>query len=118
VISDSEKAELFFGAFLDALETLSLDADEQCTALGDYNVAWELRQEVSAGLHLRELSCVSWTVEQSEGLKRLVGELEQLPPSVVGQATTREENLVAMNHPCWVPIRQHARALLNLFKMQ
>jgi hypothetical protein len=47
-LSDEEWLENEFFYFLKALDTLTLDAEDQCERMGNYNVAWELQEDVSA----------------------------------------------------------------------
>jgi len=35
--------------FIDAVTTLASNPDEACERMGDYNVAWELKDDVQAG---------------------------------------------------------------------
>ena len=89
--------------FVEALEVLASTANEQCQALGDFNVAWELKDEVQAGRYLVGSGFLS--AEQEAWILALVGALDAVPATTLPAGAGRAGNLAAMNHPSWVPLR-------------
>ena len=81
--------------------------------MGNYNVAWELKNDVAAGANLLELPEDFLTVEERYAIQQLLDELKKIPNSVLNEATNPEDNLWAMRHPCWEPLRKHAGILLR-----
>lgn len=105
--------------FLKALRILELSAEEQCERMGNYNVAWEIQEDVSAPVRgMVSSSAAYFTEAQSVGLVRLAGALKELPDeaiAVAGLATTSHEgSIAAMRHPSWAPLRMQASELLRL----
>lgn len=100
--------------FVAALKILAMDADSQCDVMGNYNVAWELKANVSAGLCMLTLPSGELTKQQREGIAGVVAALNEIPESVLGGGATAAINKRAMNHPCWMPLRTRASELLTL----
>ncbi|WP_321863545.1 hypothetical protein [Burkholderia cenocepacia] len=100
--------------FAEALKILAADPDFQCDAMGNYNVAWELKYNVSAGLCMLTLPSRELTEQQRDGIAQIVAALDEIPASVLGGGTTAAINKRAMHHPCWIPLRARAAELLTL----
>ncbi|WP_155754867.1 hypothetical protein [Burkholderia anthina] len=100
--------------FVEALKILAADADSQCDVMGNYNVAWELKYNVSAGLCMLTLPSRELTKQQRDGIAQIVAALDEIPASVLGGGTTASINKRAMHHPCWMPLRTRAAELLTL----
>src|SRR6059058_4613943 len=83
-----------FYYFLRALEALSLDADAQCEAMGDCNVAWELKDDVMAGRYLVGSGFFSPSEEQC--IEALLQALEPVPVNDMPAGDGRAQNLAAM----------------------
>lgn len=120
-LSEEEWLEHEFFYFLKALDTLTLDAEDQCERMGNYNVAWELQDDVSAPIPWMIRSSFSYFTEaQSIALVRLAEALKSLPEEAIvveGLPTTSHEgSIAAMRHPSWEPLRVHARELLHLLE--
>jgi len=43
-----------YSYFMEAVETLAAEPEAQCEAMGDYNVGWEVKDDVAAGRCLTE----------------------------------------------------------------
>ncbi len=97
-----------------SLAVLGADADTQCKRIGNYNVAWELKDDVSAGAYLLNLPGSPLTQEEKDGIVAMVAALKELPASLLVSATTEAENKKVMSHPSWAPLRVRASALLSL----
>jgi hypothetical protein len=100
-----------YRVFVQAVEMLALPAEAQCAAMGDYNVAWELKDDVQAGKYLVGQGYLN--SEQEFWVLALAGALEAVPAQVLPAGAGRETNLVAMQHPSWVPLRAIAALALQ-----
>jgi hypothetical protein len=101
-----------------ALHTLSLGPKEQCEIMGNFNVAWELKSDVSRGLSIVESRCLDFSAAQETAMRQLIDLLNKVPNSVLAQATTPEENLRAMRHRSWNSPRKHALIVMRAFGME
>lgn len=97
--------------FVQALEMLALPANAQCAAMGDYNVAWELKEDVQTGKYMVGQGYLS--PEQECWVLALAGALEAVPAQILPAGAGRETNLVAMQHPSWIPLRAIAALALQ-----
>ncbi|WP_321922320.1 hypothetical protein [Burkholderia sp. BCC1998] len=100
--------------FVEALKILAADAEFQCDVMGNYNVAWELKHDVSAGSCMLTLTSGELTKQQRDGIAGIVAALDEIPDSVLEGGTTAAVNKRAMHHPCWIPLRARAAELLTL----
>lgn len=66
-ISEEEGLEHEFFDFVKALDTLALSAEDQCERMGNYNVAWELQEDVSAPIPWMVNSAFSYFTEAQSG---------------------------------------------------
>jgi len=112
-VSEKEGFELSYQVFLKTLRLVSKDAESQCEIMDYYNVAGELKDELSAGMYLLNLPGGDLSDEKKYAIEQLINELKKIPSSVISEATTIESNLAAMQHPSWEPIRKHAAILLR-----
>ena len=120
-IDDREGFELAFHYFIEALRVLSHDVEMQCEEMGNYNVPWETRHDVSDGgsalLHLPENYL---TKVQNESVAKLVFALNNLPTEAAAPpnmlTTNHLGSIAAMNHPAWGPLRRDAARLLQLLE--
>ena len=112
-ISEADDFANVFFYFIKALKVLAKDADAQCEYMGNYNVAWELKSDVSAGAYLLNLPG-ELTQREKDGIAAMVAALNELPVSLLAGATTETANKKAMNAPDWVPLRVRAAELLRL----
>jgi hypothetical protein len=100
-----------YRVFVQAVEMLAMPAEAQCAAMGDYNVAWELKDDVQAGKFMVSRGYLS--SEQECWVLALVGALEAVPAQVLPSGAGREINLAAMQHPSWVPLRAIAAHVIK-----
>lgn len=110
-ISDEEAFHSSYRIFLNALEMLSGSPEQQCEAMGDFNVAWELKGDVCAGRYLLNRGYLS--AEQEAWIAAMAGVLEAVPAQVLPAGAGRQINLIAMRHPSWVPARVIAAHVLH-----
>ena len=97
-----------------ALENLARPPGEQYDAMGDYNVAWELRDDLLSHISLLEVAEGQLTEEQGQGIFRIGNLLRALDPKLLKSANTRSANIAAMSDARWTAIREEASALLLL----
>lgn len=109
--ADEDEFHSSYRIFLNAVEMLSSPAEEQCRLMGDYNVAWELKDDVSAGRYLVGRGYLSGSQEAWIG--SLVGALEIVDAQVLPSGKGREISLQAMTAPCWAPLRVIAKEVIN-----
>jgi hypothetical protein len=111
-LSEREAFENGFYYFVQALEVLALPASEQCERLDDFNVAWELKNDVGAAeFLLRSPSSSRLSQAQRAAVESLLVMLTGVP--VAQLRGGREANLEAMRHESWEPLRPAAAELLH-----
>ena len=111
---DEEEFHSSYRVFIRAVEVLSYPAEKQCSAMGDYNVAWEMKDDVAAGKYLAGRGYLS--PEQEAWVIALVGALEAIPAQVLPAGAGRASNLEAMRHASWVPLRAIASQTLEALR--
>lgn len=102
--------ESFHNAFLyfmEALDVLSLNAAEQCEAMGNFNVAWEIQHDVLDG----GVALINWPADylsqgEKDDIAQLLVTLRNLP-----EAALQSESRQAMSHPAWIELRGAATRL-------
>ncbi|MES2282712.1 MAG: hypothetical protein V4542_14970 [Pseudomonadota bacterium] len=114
LLADESEFHSGYRVFVQAVEMLSRPPSEQCELMGDYNVAWELKDDVRAGKYLVGLGYL--TKAQEAWISALVGAMEGVPTQVLPAGADRETNLLAMQHPTWVPLRSIAAHVLEALK--
>ena len=97
--------------YLSSLEMLAAMAEAQCDLMGNYNVAWELKDDVSAGQFLVGRGYLS--AEQEAWVQALSHALGALNTQVLPAGASKESNLAAMNHPGWEPMRYLAKEVIR-----
>jgi hypothetical protein len=96
--------------FVEAVETLASEPASACERMGDYNVAWEVKDDVQAGKYLAEWELLG--VEAKAKIDELVRALDKIPQGLLLAASGRASNLTAMSAEAWLPIRHQATALI------
>jgi len=89
--------------FAEALAVLAASPEEQCEAMGNFNVAWELKDDVQAGKYLVDSGRLN--AEQVAWILTLACALDAVPTTTLPAGPGRAENLAAMQHPSWIPLR-------------
>ena len=112
-VSDLEAFQNAYLYFVSAVGTLAASPEQQCEWMGDFNVAWELKDDVSAGKFLVGREMLS--PAQENAILRLVSSLQAIPSSVLPAGSGREVNLKAMQDPSWSSLRVEAARLLKQF---
>lgn len=113
-ITDEEAFEYSFHNFLQWLHVMTLQPVEQCDAWDNYNVAWELVNDLKSDGNFAITSPASYlTEQQKQKVRAFLESLSTVPQSLLVSATSIDANQKAMSHPCWVPLRESAGALLN-----
>lgn len=110
-MSAREAAHVAYDVFIFTVETLSLPAEAQCEAMGDYNTAWELRDDALAGHYL--IGSGLLTDQQASAVLAFLAAIHPVPVSDMPSGSSRSPNLAAMQHPAWTPIRALSKDLLG-----
>lgn len=118
-VEESFENSLFY--FLEALRILELSAEEQCEAMGNYNVAWEMQHDISGSISPLVTCSVSYFTEaQTSALLALEGAMKELPEEALvpeGMSTKSHEGSIAtMQHHAWEPLRARASELLQMLE--
>jgi len=113
-ISEEEEFSNAYYYFLEALTILSGDVDTQCKAMGNFNVAWELKDDVCRGSYLLDMPKGKLSAEEKNGIIELIAALSRIPNSVLIAADTEVANKKAMNNPCWITLRKKAYKLIQI----
>jgi len=117
-ISNKEEFELSIHSFYKALKLLSQDAETQCRIMGNYNVAWEIKNEVSTGSYLVDISNGRLTDKKINAINKILKKLKTIPDDVLHEAKTEDSNLRAMRHPCWKALRKEAVILTEMLESE
>jgi len=109
--ADEEEFHSAYRVFLDAVRMLASSVAEQCESMGDFKVAWELKDDVKGGRYLVGRGYLN--AEQEAWLSALAGALDAVPAQVLPSRGGRELNMAAMSHPSWIPLRVIASHVLE-----
>ena len=109
-ISALEASHLAYDIFIFTVETLSRSPEEQCEAMGDYNTAWELRDDALSGHYL--IGSGLFTEQQESAVLAFLVAVHPVPVNDMPTGSGRAPNLAAMQHPAWEPIRSLSKDLL------
>ena len=96
-----------FFYFMQAVDVLSLDAEKQCEAMGNFNVAWEIQHDVRDGA----AALINWPIgylslTEQDAVSQIALFLGELP-----EAALLPDHMQAMSHPAWVDLRIAAKRL-------
>ena len=105
-----EASHLAYDVFIFTVKTLSCLPEEQCEAMGDYNTAWELRDDALAGHYL--IGSGVFTERQESAVLAFLAAIHPVPVNEMPSGSGRAPNLAAMQHPAWEPIRSLSKDLL------
>jgi hypothetical protein len=100
--------------FNETLSILSKSPVEQCTAMGDYNVAFELRDDGLLVDNFIGQEIIEFTPDQLEGMKKLSSVLSELSDEALKGGHTREDNLKGISNPEWQLVRETAKNLMKI----
>ena len=109
-VSALEASHLAFDVFIFTVEALSSSPEEQCEVMGDYNTAWELRDDALAGHYL--IGSGLFTEHQESAMLDFLAAVQPVPVNDMPAGSGRAANLAAMQHPAWEPIRSLSKDLL------
>ena len=113
IAHDEEEFHSSFRVFLSAVEMLASSPEEQCRLMGNYNVAWELKEDVKAGKYLAGRGYL--TPMEEAWVQALVAALQPINTQILPSGSDTGANLAAMSHHSWVPARYlAAKVLLEL----
>src|SRR5256885_306352 len=118
-MSDIEGYANAFYYFILNLIILSEGPERQCEMMGYDNVAWELRHDVVLWADVViNLSDGILSKDQREEISHLKMEVAAIPEYAVDVYNVKQEHLIAMKDPIWVPIRAKAKKLISLLKSE
>ena len=100
-ISALEASHLAYDVFIFTVGTLSCSPEEQCEAMGDYNTAWELRDDALAGHYL--IGSGLFTEQQESAVLAFLAAVHPVPVNDMPAGSGRVPNLAAMQHSAWEP---------------
>ena len=103
LINDEEEFHSSYRIYLSALEMLAETPESQCQLMGNYNVAWELKEDVAAGKYLVNRGYLS--ASQEAWVVAMSAVLEAVNTLVLPAGASKEVNLLAMQDPNWEPLR-------------
>ncbi|EER60554.1 hypothetical protein AcdelDRAFT_1891 [Acidovorax delafieldii 2AN] len=112
--TDESEFHTSYRIFIDAVQMLASSPEDQCAAMGDFNVAWELKDDVRAGKYLVGQGYLNEV--QEAWVLALAGALDAVPAQVLPAGAGRETNLLGMKHPSWVPLRVIANVVLDALR--
>ena len=113
-ISTEEAWHNGYWVFLFTLEALSRSPAEQCELMGDFNTAWELRDDALGGRYL--IGSGFFNEQQEAAVVKFLTAIDPVPVNEMPSGAGREANLAAMQHPAWQPIRDIAKHLLGVLE--
>lgn len=105
-LGDREEFENSYYYFVLALKTLAASADEKAIEYGssDEGAAWELKNDVAAGIYLFNFESCSLSDAQRGKITELVNVLNGMPKNN------------GFKDPSWVPLQKRAEELLKLLE--
>jgi hypothetical protein len=109
-ISALEASHIAYDVFHFTVELLACPPEEQCECMGDFNTAWELRDDALAGHYL--IGSGLFTDQQEAAVLEFLEAVGPIPVNDMPSGSGRAVNLEAMQHSAWEPIRTLARDLL------
>lgn len=113
--SREETFELSLHSFLQWLGALAMGPKEACDMWGNYNVAWELIDDLKGHAKvILEHPDSYLTLPQRIEISRFLESLSAIPHNVLDSATSAEDNYAAMSHPCWQQYRKSAAHLMEI----
>jgi hypothetical protein len=111
-MDEEEKYNHIFFYFIKALRILAMDAESQCDAEGNFNVAQELQYEILCGRYVIGKGKLNNSEEKA--VAAVTSAIETVPDSALKFAEGHAPNVQNMRHPAWIPIRAEAASLLQL----
>src|SRR4051812_10772005 len=90
-----------YNVFQFTVEVLAVAAEKQCELMGDFNTAWELREDASVGRYLIDSGL--FTDHQEAALLKFFDAMESVPIKEMPGGSGRNPNLIAMQNSAWEP---------------
>jgi hypothetical protein len=109
-ISELDATHNAYSVFVFTLEALANLPEKQCELMGDYNTAWELRDDALRGHYLTGTGL--FTEQQETAVRKFLAAIDSVPVNDMPGGSGRSANLAAMQNPAWEPIRGMAQDLL------
>jgi hypothetical protein len=118
MIDRAESDQNGFFHFIEALEVLATNAENQCETYGNYNTPWEIQHDLADSVGLAVSPAIALSCEQQSAIENICRELLLLPKAAIepkGMVMTTHAGCIAgMRHPDWEPLRRKAKELLAL----
>jgi len=101
--------------FHGALTALADDAEAQCEKTGNFNVAWEIKNDaLSNGHAVLNTVDAQLSERQKDRIRQLLENVADIPDAVINVPNSKAAHLQAMSDPCWVPLRAQAKQLISI----
>ena len=110
-ISELESWHLAYDVFIYTVEALASPPEKQIEMMGDYNIAWELRDDALCGRYL--LGRGRFTAAQEAQILAFFAAVDPIPVNDMRGGGGVTSNLADMRDPAWEPIRPLAKSLLD-----
>jgi len=116
-VIDEEMYANNYAHFQKSLMVLCQSAESQCRSMDYFNVAWEIKDDVTSN-GCAVLNTVNQQLSelQKDRIKQLLKNIADLPDTVVNVLNCMDAHLRAMSDPHWVPIRGQAKHLVSLLR--
>lgn len=112
-LTAEESFEHQLRCLLQWLSVMTMEPIELCDTWGNYNVAWELVDDLKGdGAAVTSAHCSYLTKSQRQDVLNFLYSLTLIPEDILVGATTVAANIQAMSHPCWIPYKKSAAALI------
>lgn len=107
-----DSVENAYMLFSGILSILAMSPIEQCTSMGNYHVAWELRHDGLDVDYLLGQRLIEFTDEQRKWMQKLSLALHSLTEDAISCGTTLEANLLGLQNQEWDSIREIAKKMI------
>jgi hypothetical protein len=116
-----ESAHTWFQVFIHSLTALCLEPEAACDMMGNYNSAGEIWYDLTAGApYAPQSPVIGLDAPQRDAIAALVQKLKLLPPASIApkgvMPISHAACVAALRHPAWTPLRQEAKAVVNLLE--
>jgi hypothetical protein len=118
-ISEEELHHMDFSALVNFIEMLSLDPSATCHAMGNYNTAWEMQDDIVSRIYVVDTKTIALEAPLRDAIRLLSLQLQSLPEDALSfsgkMPTCHADCLVTMGHAAWeAPRRQAAKIVEKL----
>ena len=111
-----EEFKLSLAAFVEAIRLIASEPEKQAEIMGDFNVAWELKNDADAGSYLVSMPGNTLSIQQTSEIQSFLTKLSKVPRAVLVGASNRDANLLALQSDSWRSLRPEAARLLEILE--